>query len=59
MRVGAGRAGDRPMPSHAADSDQPPTSRRAVTWLRLVKLLLSIVLLALGILEAVTRLGLY
>lgn len=46
------------MPSHAADSDEAPTSRRAVTWLRLVKLLLSIVLLALGILEAVTRLGL-
>lgn len=58
MSEGAGRAGCRHMPSHAADSNEPPTSRRAVTWLRLVKLLLSIVLLALGILEAVARLGL-
>jgi hypothetical protein len=47
------------MPSHVADSDESPSSRLAVTWLRLVKLLLSIVLLALGILETVTRLGLH
>lgn len=46
------------MPSHATDHDDPPDARRAVTWLRLVKLLLSIVLLAIGILEALGRLGL-
>lgn len=39
-------------------TDDPPAGSRAVTWLRLVKLLLSIVLLALGILEASARLGL-
>ncbi|MDZ7700668.1 MAG: hypothetical protein U5J98_00600 [Halobacteriales archaeon] len=40
------------------DADDPPTPRRAVAWLRLLKLLLSVVLLAIGVLEALGRLGL-
>jgi len=40
-----------------ADTDGSPSPSRAVVWLRLVKLLLSVVLLALGILQALGRLG--
>lgn len=40
-----------------ADTDSPPADTRTVTWLRVVKLVLSIVLLAIGILEALGRLG--
>lgn len=46
------------MPSRSAAPDEPPGAHRTVTWLRVLKLVLSIVLLALGILEAVHRLGL-
>jgi hypothetical protein len=45
------------MRSHPTHSDEPPPGRQAFTWLRLLKLLLSIVLLAIGILEALGRLG--
>lgn len=45
------------MRSHSTHSDEPPSRRQAFTWLRLLKLLLSIVLLAIGILEALGRLG--
>lgn len=45
------------MRSHHADDDGPPTGSRAVNWLRVVKLVLSIVLLAIGVLEALGRLG--
>lgn len=40
-----------------AASDGSPAASRAVVWLRVVKLLLSIVLLALGIFQALGRLG--
>lgn len=45
------------MRSQPTHSDEPQGGRQALTWLRLVKLLLSIVLLAIGILEALGRLG--
>ncbi len=40
-----------------ADADGPPAASRAVTWLRVVKLVLTVVLLAIGILEALRGLG--
>lgn len=39
------------------EADGQPAGNRTVTWLRVVKLVLSIVLLALGILEALRGLG--
>lgn len=45
------------MPAPPARFDEPPSRRQALTWLRVLKLLLSIVLLAIGILEALARLG--
>lgn len=54
----AGATRRSPLSSLPTDADDPPDARRTVTWLRVVKLLLSIVLLAIGILEALGRLGL-
>ena len=45
------------MPSHPSNGDEPADARRAIVWLRLLKLLLSVVLLALGVFEAVNRLA--
>lgn len=47
------------MSSHSTDADDSPAGHEAITWLRLLKLLLSIVLMVLGIVEALTRLGIF
>ncbi len=41
----------------ALHDDDPPARSRAVSWLRLLKLLLSTLLLAVGLVEALGRLG--
>ena len=46
------------MPARPVDTNGQPDASRTLTWLRVLKLALSIVLLAIGILEAVARLGL-
>ena len=45
------------VPSRPALTDDQPDASRTLTWLRVVKLVLSIVLLVLAILEAVARFG--
>lgn len=46
------------MPSRPVAPDGQPDASRTLIWLRVLKLVLSIVLLAIGVVEAVTRLGL-
>ena len=55
----AGRPpGGPPVSPRPADADDAPAPSRAVTWLRLLKLLLSTLLVALAIVEALRGLGL-